>query len=249
MGRSLYERSGSLSLDESIEQVVARGPVLLGVDFDGTLAPLVDHPDLAVPDARGIEILTSLANRDDVEVAIVSGRSVGDLRERLGDLPDVTLIGEHGNDFGEPPEANHGLHDASSFVARLQEQWPDATVERKQRSVTFHTRGLGRNARHSARRAIEEWARGRRGITLLEGKEVFELSTATRTKGDAIRELAAGRAVVYLGDDTTDETVFETLGPADIGVKVGEGPTSARFRVGDVDGVVSILETIDRSSR
>jgi trehalose-6-phosphatase len=72
--------------------------------------------------------------------------------------------------------------------------------------------------------------------------------TAARTKGDAILELAGGRPALYIGDDTTDETVFAVLGPLDVGIKVGEGETEAPYRVEDVDGVVTILEKIALAS-
>ncbi|MGH3649194.1 MAG: trehalose-phosphatase, partial [Acidimicrobiia bacterium] len=68
--------------------------------------------------------------------------------------------------------------------------------------------------------------------------------------GDAVRDLAnRGAAVLYIGDDITDETVFEVLGDADVGIKVGSGPTAAKFRVESVSDVVAILEMIDLASR
>ena len=118
-------------------------------------------------------------------------------------------------------------------------------VEEKPRSVTFHTRRLDRKQRRTATHVIAEWAAGRQGIKLLQGKEVFELTVALKSKGDAIATLGADvAAVAYLGDDQTDETVFERLGPDDLGIKVGPGDTVARYRVEDVDGVVEVLESM-----
>ncbi|HZD22913.1 MAG TPA: trehalose-phosphatase, partial [Acidimicrobiia bacterium] len=73
-----------MSLAGSVADLVGRGNVLIGVDFDGVLAPLVEHPDLAVPDPRAVSHLRRLAVRDNIEVAVISGRSLADLRERLG---------------------------------------------------------------------------------------------------------------------------------------------------------------------
>jgi trehalose 6-phosphate phosphatase len=61
----------------------------------------------------------------------------------------------------------------------------------------------------------------------------------TRLRG----ELGAA-AVVYLGDDLTDEDVFGRLGPADVGVKVGEGETRARHRVADPDAALAVLRLL-----
>ena len=223
--------------------MMRREAVLLGVDFDGTLAPLVDHPDLAVPDPRGLDALRVLANRPGVLVAVVSGRALADLALRLGELPGAILVGEHGNDIGEEVDAPAVLDDARAHLGRLQEQFPGATVETKRSSVTFHTRGLEPGEARTAEEAIRDWAARHGGITLLEGKNVFELTVATRTKGDAISDLGVDSdGIVYVGDDLTDETVFDRLGERDIGVKVGPGETSARYRVDDVTDVVSLLE-------
>lgn len=224
---------------------MSRDHVLVATDFDGVIAPLVGTPNLAVPDSRAVAILTDLAGRDDVDVAVISGRARQDLSIRLGNVPHAILVGEHGNDAGQAVATPRVLHDAHDLIRRLHDLLPAATVETKPRSVTFHTRALGREQKSAARRAITEWANGREGISLLEGKEVYELTVGMRTKGDAIVDLAeAADGTIYFGDDMTDETVFERLGPGDIGVKVGQGGTLARYRVADVAGVVEVLEWI-----
>lgn len=229
---------------------MAHERVLLGVDFDGTLAPIVEHPDLAVPDPRALALLGRIAERPAVQVAIVSGRGLSDLKKRLGDVPGAIFVGEHGNDVeGERIEPSPALIEARSLVESLKTRFPEATVEKKQHSVTFHTRSLGRAEAEAAHRDIREWMSGREDIELLEGKEVYELTTATGNKGDVIRELAGDSPIIYLGDDTTDETVFEVLAPDDVGIKVGDGPTAASHRVEDIDGVVTILDQILLASR
>jgi trehalose 6-phosphate phosphatase len=223
--------------------------VLVGVDFDGTLAPHVDHPDDAVPDARAIELLSAISARPNVEVAVVSGRALDSLRARLGEVSGATLVGEHGNDLGDSSPPDPLIDAAISLIEGIASEAGGATVERKPHSVTFHYRRLEDDEADGYLERIRAWASGHHRVTLLEGKSVVELSTATRNKGDAIMELAQGRPVIYIGDDATDETVFEILGPDDVGVKVGDGATVASHRVEDVDGVVAILEQIDLASR
>lgn len=243
----MLERSGSLSLEEVIERLMSRDRVLVGIDFDGTIAPIVDHPGDAVPDQRAVEVLTDLAERPDIEVAVVSGRSLDDLRLRLGDVPGATFVGEHGNDIGFESIEDPLITEAAAMIDALAEGL-GATVERKPRSVTFHYRNLGEEEGEKALVRIRAWAQDRSELRILEGKKVIELSTATRNKGDVIRELAGPASIIYIGDDITDESVFEILGPDDIGVKVGDGPTAATHRVADVDGVVKILTQIALSS-
>lgn len=220
-----------------------RRRVLIGCDFDGTLAPLVSHPDLAVPDPRAPVLMERLAAMPGVRVVVVSGRALGDLRSRLGDIRGVILVGEHGNDVGEDVEPSEELDEARVFVEWLHAHHPAATVESKPRSVTFHTRSLDDEQSNAVSLEVADWAAGHPGIGLLQGKEVFELTVATRNKGDCISELAADvDGTVFVGDDVTDETVFERLGPRDIGIKVGPGHTSAGFRVADIEGVMDVFE-------
>ena len=238
-----------MSLTAAIERLLTHDEVLVGVDFDGTLAPIVSHPDLAEPDPEALRLLREIARVPRFQVAIVSGRSLADLRSHLGDIEGATLVGEHGNDVeGAEVKPSPELESARSLVDSLQERFPDAVVEKKQRSVTFHTRKLDRDEAHDAAAAIRQWIEDNEDIALLEGKEVFELTTATADKGDAIRALARDRPVIYIGDDTTDETVFQRLGADDVGVKVGEGATGATHRVEDIAGVVAILSQIALAS-
>jgi trehalose-phosphatase len=238
-----------LSLVEAIEDLVAHDEILVGLDFDGTLAPIVEHPDLAEPDPEALRLVREIARVPGFQVAIVSGRSLSDLRSRVGAIESATFVGEHGNDVeGVEVEPSQVLEEAGELVDSLLERFPEAVVEKKRRSVTFHTRRLDREKGREAAAVIRNWVADKPDVTLLEGKEVFELTTATGDKGDAIRLLARGRPVIYIGDDTTDEAVFEKLGPDDIGVKVGEGQTRASHRTEDITGVVTILSQIALAS-
>ena len=221
--------------------------VVVGVDFDGTLAPIVSHPDLAVPLPESMASLARLTAAPNVTVAVVSGRALADLRARLGDLPGAVLIGEHGNDYGRDEPAEAVIGDAHTMLHELAGDRPGITIEVKPRSLSFHYRNLSDVEAEASLGRIRAWA-AVHGVSVLEGKKVIELTTASRNKGEAMRELADGASIVYFGDDTTDESVFEILGPDDIGVKVGSGPTAAAFRVEDVYGVARILNTMALAS-
>lgn len=238
-----------MSLDQALDRILGGGPFLLGVDFDGTLAPLVGHPDLATPNSTAVEALKSLAASENVDVVVVSGRALADLRERLGDIPGATLVGEHGNDVGGVTDLSPVVADAEELIRQLAKEAGEATVERKLHSVSFHYRHLDDEAARPFLTRIRDWAEGHDDLTVLEGKKVIEVSAASRNKGEAIMELAGERTVVYIGDDTTDETVFLVLRQGDLGIKVGEGPSAASCRVEDVGGVVRILERIALASR
>lgn len=245
----MSERSRPLTVDEAVDRILsADKPFLLGVDFDGTLAEIVDHPEDAAPHPEALQALRTLAGRDDVEVAVVSGRGLSDLRQLLGEVPGAILVGEHGNDIGGEVPDDPLLAEAISLVEEVAAGSEGTTVERKMRSVAFHYRNTDPAIAESLLDRIRAWAADRPDIAVLEGKKVVELSTASKNKGDAIADLADGRPVIYLGDDTTDETVFATLRDGDVGIKVGAGPTKAHYRIEDIAGVVRILERIALAS-
>ena len=239
-----------MTLEEAVRRLMARDSVLVAVDFDGTLAPIVDHPDHAAPDQRAMSALASIAARRGVEVAIVSGRSTLDLERKLGGSTGFTLVGEHGNDLGAEVTAHPLVAKAQAMVGALAEPMEGAMVEHKPSSVTLHYRNVEPGLVPELLGRVKDWAAGHQELSLLEGKDVIELSAGTRTKGDAVRDLAnQGAGVIYIGDDITDETVFEVLGDADVAIKVGSGPTAAKFRVESVSDVVAILEMIALASR
>jgi trehalose 6-phosphate phosphatase len=83
---------------------------------------------------------------------------------------------------------------------------------------------------------------------LKPGKDVLEIAVTDAHKGAALRRLAdelGAAATLYLGDDVTDEDGFRALtGPADVTVKIGDGPTEARHRVPDPAGAIAVLNRL-----
>ena len=92
------------------------------------------------------------------------------------------------------------------------------------------------------------------GVDVTLGKSVVELSVVETSKGIALQQLRAAAeidAVLYVGDDVTDETAFGVLGPDDMGVKVGSGETHAAYRVDGPEDVRELLQLLvaERSQR
>jgi trehalose 6-phosphate phosphatase len=100
----------------------------------------------------------------------------------------------------------------------------------------------------AARLLDEARAAADSSLTLKPGKDVLEIAVTDAHKGAALRRLVDGLGVagsIYLGDDVTDEDGFRALGgPADVTVKIGEGPTEARHRVSDTVGAVALLNRL-----
>lgn len=237
---------------------LARVPrLLVALDFDGTLAPEVDSPAQAraLPEARdaALRLLRSPRTR----VALVSGRALDSLVEVAG-LPDETLlVGSHGVELRldepggavgltpaerERVEALHGvLGEVADAVDRV---W----LEAKPAGFALHTRrATERDSRVAHLVALREVRAELGDVTVREGKNVLEFSVRPTTKGEALEHLrryTRADAVFYAGDDVTDEDAFATLLPHDVGVKSGEGPTEAAFRVTGPAEVAAVLETL-----
>jgi trehalose 6-phosphate phosphatase len=248
--------AGPPDLYAALRAAAARPCLLVGSDFDGVLAPLVQDPMAARALPGTLDSLAALAALPQTYAAVVSGRDL-DTLTTLTSLHDsaVTRIGSHGaqtsgsSDPGVGATERELLAALEADLAEALDAHPGARIETKPASRVLHTRGLDAETAQAAARAALEVAARHTGVTVLEGKSVVELSVVKADKGSALAALAEearADAVVYFGDDVTDEHVFARLGDADVGVKVGEGETRARWRVEQPDDVVDALAELVR---
>lgn len=229
--------------------------VLVALDFDGTLAPLVDDPALARPLPATARAVARLERAPGVTVAMVSGRPLDALIAYGGPAPETMLVGSHGAELRIGGRVVHPAldDDQRKLLDALGEELdaraagtPGALVERKPAGVVFHTRTAGREDAARARAAIEP-LRARPGVFYRAGKDVDEFSVVGADKGvglGLLRDAAHPDRVLYAGDDLTDEDAFAVLGPDDVGIKVGEGPSAAPFRVADPAGLAAALDAL-----
>ncbi len=244
------------SLDKALRLAATTGHLLVASDFDGTLAEIVSRPELAVAHPDAIIALAELAALRATESAVISGRSRSDLVGLTGNPPGVVLVGGHGSEWGAEwgggleltDEQRTALDAAGALVEEVAAGHPGSLVEPKRAAVVLHTRGIDDPAAaERAASAVRDAAVDIPGVAVLDGKRVVELTVTPETKGTALaglRQRMGATAVVFIGDDLTDETAFEVLGSPDIGVKVGPGRTVALHRVGTVEGVAVLLQRL-----
>ena len=217
----------------------------LFLDFDGTLSPLKDDPDACALPEGGAELLTGLSERLGGALAMVSGRDARDLTKRtpLG----VWRAGNHGgivlrpgqSEPDEVPEAPEALTLAARRVAGSH---PGVFVEEKAAVLAVHTRACP-ECEPDVLATLRAALGGVPGYKLQHGKRIVELKPEGVDKGVVIGRLCedvpfAGRTPVFVGDDTTDEDGFAAVaGLGGHAVKVGDGDTSARYRLADPDAV------------
>ena len=226
---------------------VARVPRLLVTsDFDGTLSPIVSNPSDARPIPEAGRALVELAELPSTSVALISGRALRDLRV-LSSMPDIVhLVGSHGAEFDSG--FSHDIDEAllqtiTDTLAEIASGRPGVTVETKPASVALHVRNASEDDAEAALAAAWDAAAGW-DAHATTGKAVLEFAVISTDKGEAIEILRSehdASAVVFFGDDVTDEKAFRRLTDADVGVKVGPGDTLASYRVDSPDDVATAL--------
>lgn len=223
------------------------------LDFDGTLVDLADRPEAIVVDPALASLIRRLVTVLDRRVAIVSGRSLAQLKFLLGGLAtDVALVGSHGAEVHAGRSAAAPLRpsklDGVEQSIRFQlAGMPGVLIESKTLGVAVHYRLDPRSEPH-VRAVVEDLAEGS-GLVVQEGKMMLELRSAGADKGTGIVALMnqppfAGTAPVFAGDDVTDEAGFAAAARlGGHGVLVGpDRPTTAQFRLSDVAAVRAWLD-------
>jgi trehalose 6-phosphate phosphatase len=237
------------ALDAALQRAAAAARLLVAVDFDGTVSPIVDDPADAAPLPAALDALETLAGLDGTTVALVSGRALADLAARSGLGPPVRLVGGHGVELDDlavdlPVGGAQLLARVRAELSALAAGAPGALVETKSASVTLHVRKADRREAARAVKAAVEGPGSWDGVHVLQGKEVVELAVVAPDKGAALSRLrtqTGAQTVVYVGDDVTDEAAFAALTGDDVGIKVGPGTTLAAFRIDDPHDVTELL--------
>ena len=227
------------------------GHLLVGVDFDGTLAPLADEPMDATPVSGAMPALHALAKLEGVTVALVSGRALSTLQQLSAAEDSIVLIGSHGAESSRAEDVALDADEQERFdhldrdVQALLRDHPRARIERKPTALVLHTRGMSSDDAQAATCAVVDLVDDRDGVRIIRGKDVVEMAVTQADKGTALLDLASSvgaDVIVYAGDDVTDEHAFAELRGQDISIKVGPGETAARYRVTNEHSVVVMLE-------
>ena len=246
------------ALDEALRTVAGASRLLVALDFDGVLAPIVEVPSQARPLPRTVSAIEALAALPDTTVALVSGRGLSDLAAVSGFGAPVQLIGSHGGEFADADgvplddEARDRLERLTAELRELVGGEPGVTLEAKPTGMAVHVRNAERPVASRVLDAVRAGPAARAGVATTPGKEVLDLAVLEVSKGlalDRLRERIGADAVFFAGDDVTDETAFVRLRPGDVGVKVGEGETAAEHRVADPAAVAGLLEQLVAARR
>ncbi|WP_442892715.1 bifunctional alpha,alpha-trehalose-phosphate synthase (UDP-forming)/trehalose-phosphatase [Agromyces sp. CCNWLW208] len=245
------------ALRSAVARIAGVERLLVALDFDGTLAPLVDRPEDARATDRARAAIERMSEHEDTRVALVSGRALESLKDVASPPVAALLSGSHGVELqldggGVTIDLRENeltrLEQLIEIVEQAASSADGAWVERKPAGIALHTRRLGATAGAALQReAREEVERALPGLSTRAGKNVLEFAVRASDKGEAVtrlRQHAGADAVLYVGDDITDEDAFATLEIDDVGVKVGQGKSLAAYRLRGPDDVAELLELL-----
>lgn len=246
------------------QRILREGAVLF-LDFDGTLSPIVKNPSLAHPPERILKVLKSLQKTKNLQLAVVSGRNMADLKKFLP-VRGLVLAGNHGAvihgsgfRFLDPGARlfRSVLTGLERKVRRALTGIPGIRYEHKIYGLTVHYRDLRPEQTRRASRILKRVlspALARNECTMRSGKKVWELCPPESWgKGDAVLWLMkkfkvnpSRTLVVYIGDDVTDEDAFRVLRGTGAGIKVAarrSKKSAASFHLQSTKEVTLFLET------
>jgi trehalose 6-phosphate phosphatase len=244
-----------------IPDLIRHQPILLCLDYDGTLSEIADDPAEAYPLREIPQLLESLAKRRGrITVAVVSGREIAVLQRLLGLSDGLEFVGVHGLEMVQPggrreviPSAREWMPDLAKIREWLTSNVPKRAgfvIEDKGLAIALHYRRADGTVARKVHRAFERFVRLETPtLKAGHGKMVIEAMPKLAGKGDAVVRLA-GRigerfSPVYFGDDLSDEDAFAMLKGRGITVLVGKAhPSAARYRVDNPADVVKVLDSI-----
>lgn len=247
------------ALDAIAGQVARAHSLLIGLDFDGTLTPIAEHPDLPVLPPPLRPLLQALAAHERVQVAIVSGRALHDLQARVG-IEGLIYAGNHGLEMVGPgvqyvhPDAVAAIDVLHQLANRLRQRLAavsHALVEDKGLTLSIHYRQVDPAAIDAVGDAVREVVAGyAERVRLTRGSMVHEIRPRVAWhKGSALRwlrdRLGGDVLPMVLGDDQTDEDAFRAF-PEGVTVRVNAVVgTAARYLLADTHEVATYLERLE----
>ncbi|MBL8022749.1 MAG: trehalose-phosphatase [Elusimicrobia bacterium] len=235
--------------------------VLLVLDFDGTLAPLVRVPDTAQMRPRMYKLLVKLKRHSPLHVAVISGRSLDDIRKRVG-VPRLTYGGSHGMEIRGPgfvfnhrealllrPVVIKLVKDCRRAFSSVK----GVRIEPKRLGVAVHYREVDAALVPRLLRLLGQFQKRSQSLPVRwrQGHKVWEaVPRVGWDKGEALLLLSRHLNHPYpivIGDDLTDEDMFRVVGSKGISIRVAPlGRTQAQYILKNQEEVFSVLERVDQ---
>ncbi|MEM9242521.1 MAG: bifunctional alpha,alpha-trehalose-phosphate synthase (UDP-forming)/trehalose-phosphatase [Pseudomonadota bacterium] len=231
----------------------------LFIDYDGTLNPIVDDPKMAILSNATIQILTKLIEKN-ITIIVISGRPRAFLQSQLKPL-NIPLIAEHGAFVFNPEKrkwqdqiksTKDWYKRAKAIMDKYTELVPNSFIEPKTYSIVWHyRRSPSYFGNFQAYKLLEELKLNfnKSPVSVSRGHKVIEVKHVNANKGicvdNMIKKLhSSENFYIAIGDDVTDEDMFESIKGYGLAIKVGKGNTAAQARFITQKDVLTFLKTL-----
>jgi len=261
MGRNSHQLASALEKLEEIREEAAGREFAVFLDYDGTLTPIVERPELALLTAEMRAIVERLASQ--MKVAVISGRDLRDVQKMVA-IDNIFYAGSHGFEIEGPGGWHLDSKQVMDFLPLLDRAEQDlrkrlasiegALVERKRFSIAIHYRLAADEQVSRVTGAVAAVAEAFPKLRRTTGKKIYELQPQVDWhKGKAVKWLLDGLGLaaenvlpVFIGDDITDEDAFRALERDGVGIIVRdeERETAARFALETPAQVGEFLERL-----
>lgn len=252
---------GALTSIGQINALTRRKRLVVFLDYDGTLTPIVARPEDALLSESMREAVRRLAAK--YTVAVVSGRGLATVRRLVG-IDGIFYAGSHGFEIAGPAEWRVTHEQGTKFLPLLDRtqrelddllsEIPGAQVERKKYSIAVHYRNVRPGHESSVKETVDALVRRSPELRVSSGKKVWDIQPDIEwNKGEALQWLLTALDLdscttlpLYIGDDTTDEDAFRVLHDRGVGIVVREEPrlTFAEFALNNTEEVRTFLEAL-----
>jgi trehalose 6-phosphate synthase/phosphatase len=250
-------------MEEILEKYQKAKSRLIIADYDGTLMPFEDNPLMAKPDDDLEQLLQELVENEHNNMIVISSRNASTLYKWLGKLP-IYLVAEHGIYIRK--------HDSEfEKIERVDNSWkkeirpiledyvgrtPGAFLEEKDYSLVWHYRrvqsGLGELRMRELTSHLKYLA-STLNLQVLDGENIVEIKNLEVNKGKAaqhlLERLPPADFILCFGNDWTDEDTFRTMPEHAFTLRVGNGPSSAMYRIGSWQDVRKLLKRLNYSNK
>jgi trehalose 6-phosphate synthase/phosphatase len=237
---------------------------VLFLDYDGTLVNYEKSPRRAKPDEELYHILDALSNNDQTEVVLVTGRGK-EVFDEWFSSKDYTLIVEHGVWLKQPGKNWMNLQNGSlndewkeivlPVVQFYTDRTPASLIEEKTHSISWHYRNTDPDQGISRAVELKEELSNlilNQELEIIEGNKVIEIKSSVFNKGKSGMEYLNTHEysfVLAVGDDYTDEYLYEELPGSAITIKAGINKTLAKYNLESFKEVRGLLKKLAESNK
>jgi trehalose 6-phosphate synthase/phosphatase len=233
---------------------------LILLDYDGTLVPYAQRAKDAIPTHELKTIIRDVASDPRNSTVIVSGRAKSDLDRWFGKIPNLWLAAEHGAVMRNPGEkewtSSHPnvpddwKKDVYEVLEHFADKTPGSYVEEKEFSLVWHYRmsdpEFGEWLANELNSTLDELLADTQ-LRAIQGRKNVEVKLIWANKADVLAQMTHDEPgfdfMMAAGDDTTDEDLFEKMGPETWTVHVGNERTIARYRIRDYREMRDLLSS------